>query len=129
MGIFWAMTRRPLIASLLTLAACGGSEGRVPATCGLAAVAAASTLVEQFTVTGRTLSSPPASLPEHPERSKRRLVAIGMPVGGVLVALLILLLRPLRDGRIYTAREAAFWANMPVVSSSAWPRTTRCASR
>jgi uncharacterized protein involved in exopolysaccharide biosynthesis len=64
----------------------------------------------------------PASLPEHPERSKRRLVAIGMPVGGILVALLVLLLRPLRDGRVYTAREAAFWANMPVVSSSAWPR-------
>ena len=74
MGIFWAMTRRPLIASLLTLAACGGSEGRVPATCGLAAVAAASTLLEQFTVPGRTLSSPPASLPE---RAVVRVVAGG----------------------------------------------------
>lgn len=64
----------------------------------------------------------PASLPEWPERSRRRLIAIGMPIAGILVALLVLLLRPLRDGRIYTAREAAFWANMPVVSSSSWPR-------
>lgn len=64
----------------------------------------------------------PATLAEWPERSRRRSVIIGMPLAGVLVALLVLLLRPLRDGRIYTAREAAFWANMPVVSSSSWPR-------
>ena len=44
------MSRQPWLASLFVLtAACGGSEGRVPATCGLAAVAAASTLLEQFT--------------------------------------------------------------------------------
>jgi hypothetical protein len=69
------MLPRPWLASLLALtAACGGSEGRVPATCGLAAVAAASTLLEQFTVPNRTLGSPPASLPE---RTVARVVADG----------------------------------------------------
>jgi hypothetical protein len=69
------MSHTPRLASLLVLtAACGGSEGRVPATCGLAAVAAASTLLEQFTVPNRTLSAPPASLPE---RSIARVVADG----------------------------------------------------
>jgi hypothetical protein len=70
------MSREPWLASLLLLfaAACGGSEGRVPATCGLAAVAAASTLLEQFTVPDRTLASPPTSLPE---RTVARVVADG----------------------------------------------------
>ncbi len=64
----------------------------------------------------------PAVDPEWPEQSKRRLVAIAMPVAGVLVALLALLVRPLLDGRVYTAREAGYWANLPVLGSSAWPR-------
>lgn len=62
----------PLVPLLAISAACGGSEGRVPATCGLAAVAAASTLLEQFTIPNRTLASPPASLPE---RTVARVVA------------------------------------------------------
>jgi hypothetical protein len=56
----------------LTIACGGGSEGRVPATCGLAAVAAASTLLEQFTIPNRTLAVPPTSLPE---RTVARVVA------------------------------------------------------
>jgi hypothetical protein len=57
--------RLPLASLLLlTAAGCGSPEGRVPATCGLAAVAAASALVEQFTIPHRTLAAPPASLPE-----------------------------------------------------------------
>ena len=68
------MSRQPWLASLFALAACGGNEGRVPATCGLAAVAAASTLLEQFTIPNRTLASPPASLPE---RTVARVVAGG----------------------------------------------------
>jgi uncharacterized protein involved in exopolysaccharide biosynthesis len=83
-------------------------------------LATAKDAVRTPTIEFRVLT--PAALPEYPERSKRRMIALGMPIGGVLVALLVLLLRPLKDGRIYTAREAAFWANMPVVSSSAWPR-------
>jgi hypothetical protein len=69
------MPSLPRIASILALtAACGGSEGRVPATCGLAAVAAASSLLEQFTIPNRTLAAPPASLPE---RTVARVVAGG----------------------------------------------------
>ncbi|HEY7611541.1 MAG TPA: hypothetical protein VH764_00995 [Gemmatimonadales bacterium] len=70
------MTTRPWLASLLLVAAgCGDSkEARVPPTCGLAAVAAASTLLEQFTIPNRTLASPPASLPE---RAVARVVADG----------------------------------------------------
>ena len=73
-GYLWDMSHRSWLASLLVLAACGGSEGRVPATCGLAAVAAASTLLEQFTIPNRTLAAPPASLPE---RTVARVVAGG----------------------------------------------------
>jgi uncharacterized protein involved in exopolysaccharide biosynthesis len=64
----------------------------------------------------------PAVDPEWPERSKRRIVAAAMPIAGMLVALLALLLRPILNGRVYTAREAAYWANLPVIGSSAWPR-------
>lgn len=63
-----------LVPLLALAAACGGSERGVPATCGLAAVAAASTLLEQFTIPNRTLASPPASLPE---RTVARVVADG----------------------------------------------------
>jgi hypothetical protein len=70
------MTTRPWLASLLLVTAgCSDSkEARVPATCGLAAVAAASTLLEQFTIPNRTLASPPPSLPE---RTVARVVAGG----------------------------------------------------
>jgi hypothetical protein len=70
------MTARPWLASLLIVTVgCGDSkQARVPATCGLAAVAAASTLLEQFTIPNRTLASPPSSLPE---RTVARVVAGG----------------------------------------------------
>lgn len=69
------MWSRPWLAPVLMLgAACGGSDDRVPATCGLAAVAAASSLLEQFTIPNRTLAAPPASLPE---RTVARVVADG----------------------------------------------------
>jgi hypothetical protein len=64
----------------------------------------------------------PAFEPEWPERSKRRMIVAAMPVAGMFFALLVLLLRPLLDGKIYTAREAGWWANLPVISSSTWPR-------
>ena len=54
----------------------------------------------------------PAAEPEWPEQSKRRIVVAAMPIAGVLVALLALLIRPLLDGRVYTAREAAYWARI-----------------
>jgi uncharacterized protein involved in exopolysaccharide biosynthesis len=64
----------------------------------------------------------PAIEPEYPERSKRRIIVAGMPIVGMLMALLALLARPLIDGRIYTAREAGYWSQLPVIGSSAWPR-------
>jgi uncharacterized protein involved in exopolysaccharide biosynthesis len=64
----------------------------------------------------------PAVEPDLPEQSKRRTVAAVMPVAGVLVALLALLVRPILDGRVYTAREAAYWSRAPVIASSTWPR-------
>jgi uncharacterized protein involved in exopolysaccharide biosynthesis len=66
----------------------------------------------------------PAAEPDWPVRSKRRVIVAGMPIAGVLVALLALLLRPVLDGRVYTAREAAYWSNLPVIGSSAWPRNS-----
>ena len=63
-----------------------------------------------------------ATKAEWPERSKRRLIVAGMPLGGILAMLLALLLRPLLDGRVYTAREARYWARLPVLGSFAWPR-------
>jgi hypothetical protein len=68
------MPHRSWLTALVVLAACGGSEGRVPATCGLAGVAAASTLLEQFTIPNQTLATPPTSLPE---RTVARVVADG----------------------------------------------------
>lgn len=60
--------------------------------------------------------------PEWPEKSKRRVIAGAMPVAGALVAMLILCIRPLLGGRVYTAREAGFWTAFPVLASSTWPR-------
>lgn len=64
----------------------------------------------------------PAVEPEWPERSKRRWIVAGMPILGMLVALIALLVRPLLDGRVYTAREAGYWCNAPVLGSTTWPR-------
>jgi uncharacterized protein involved in exopolysaccharide biosynthesis len=64
----------------------------------------------------------PPVLPTFPQASKRKLVAIAVTLLALIGCGLYLVLRPARDGRIYTAREAAFWARMPVVGTSAWPR-------
>ena len=67
------MPPRTWIASLLVLtAACDRPAGGVPPTCGLAVIAAATTLLEQFTIPNQTLSQPPATLPE---RTVVRIVA------------------------------------------------------
>ena len=54
--------------------ACERSADSVPPTCGLAALAAASTLLEQFTIPNQTLASPLATLPE---RTVARIAADG----------------------------------------------------
>lgn len=63
----------------------------------------------------------PALEPTSPQRSMRRWVAAGMPLLGMLAALLVLLVHPLLDGRVHTAREAGYWCNAPVLASTAWP--------
>jgi hypothetical protein len=68
------MSHRLWLASILVLAACDRAERGVPPTCGLAAVAAATTLLEQFTIPNRTLAAPPGSLPE---RTVARIAASG----------------------------------------------------
>jgi hypothetical protein len=69
----------------------------------------------------RVLTAP--SKPGRPERGTQGLIAVAMPLTGMLVALLALLVRPLINGRVYTAREAAYWGRLPVLASTAWPRT------
>jgi hypothetical protein len=56
--------QRWTLAGLLLLAACGGEAGTGSAACGLAAVAGATTLLQQFGVPNQTLSEPPRRLPE-----------------------------------------------------------------
>lgn len=69
------MWRRPwLLPVLLTVVGCERPAGRIPPTCGVAALAAATTLLEQFTIPNQTLTAPPSSLPE---RTVARVVADG----------------------------------------------------
>ena len=73
------MTHRPwvtlsLLLVVLVVAGCDRPAGSVPPTCGVAAIAAATTLLEQFTVPNRTLAAPPVSLPE---RTVARVIADG----------------------------------------------------
>jgi hypothetical protein len=63
-----------LAALFLLTAACDRPAGGVPATCGMAALAGATNLLEQFTVPNQTLAAPPPSLPE---RTVARVVADG----------------------------------------------------
>lgn len=67
----------------------------------------------------------PPVVPEYPAGSRRKVVAVGITLLFTVLALAFLLLWPARDGRIHTAREAAFWTNTPVVGTSAWPRDPR----
>jgi hypothetical protein len=57
------MTRHHLaLASFILTAACAGSKGRT--SCGIAALAGPSLLVEEFTKPGRTLAAVPEKMPE-----------------------------------------------------------------
>ncbi|MDD9937044.1 MAG: hypothetical protein OXT09_25765 [Myxococcales bacterium] len=64
----------------------------------------------------------PPVVPDYPESSSRKKVAAALTMLGTMIAVLFLILRPARGGRIYTAREAAFWSNAPVVGTTSWPR-------
>jgi hypothetical protein len=70
------MPHRAWLASVLVLTAgCDRPADGVPPTCGLAALAAATTLLEQFTIPNQTLAEPPGSLPE---RTVARVAADGV---------------------------------------------------
>jgi hypothetical protein len=63
------------LASVLVLtSACDRRSGGAPPTCGVAHLAAATKLLEQFTIPNQTLAAPPRSLPE---RLVARVVADG----------------------------------------------------
>ncbi len=67
------MPHRTWLASFLVfMAGCDRPAGGVPPTCGMAALAGATNLLEQFTIPNQTLGGPPASLPE---RTVARIVA------------------------------------------------------
>src|SRR5688500_20405945 len=69
------MPHRIWLASLFVLTAgCDRPAGGVPSTCGMAALAGATNLLEQFTIANQTLAAPPTSLPE---RTVARAVADG----------------------------------------------------
>ncbi len=63
-----------LTVAVVLLAGCDRPAGRVPPTCGVAALAAASNLLEQFTIPNQTLATPPSALPE---RLVARVIADG----------------------------------------------------
>jgi hypothetical protein len=65
---------RGSLAGLALIAACGQHPGSGGAACGLAAVAGATSLLQQFGVPNQTLSEPPRRLPE---RVVVRMVADG----------------------------------------------------
>jgi hypothetical protein len=57
------------------LSGCDRPSGGTPPTCGVAALAAATTLLEQFTIPNQTLAAPPSALPE---RTVARIIADGV---------------------------------------------------
>ncbi len=57
------MSARPIVFLAILAAACGGPKSSATS-CGIAAVAGPSTLINEFGVPRQTLSSPPAHLPE-----------------------------------------------------------------
>ncbi len=64
-----------------------------------------------------------ATPPEFAEKSKKKLlVAVGIPLALLFLALLFVIGRELKGMRIHTPREAAFWGRSPVVGMSIWPR-------
>lgn len=63
-----------------------------------------------------------ASAPERSNPSQRRALAIQFPLAALAFALLGIIGRELRGLRVHTARETAFWANVPVIASTTWPR-------
>lgn len=65
-----------------------------------------------------------ATPPELPDPSKKKkVVAVGVPIGVLFVCLLGLIGWELRGLKVLTAREAAWWGGAPVIAASTWPRS------
>lgn len=64
----------------------------------------------------------PAVPPPKPDEVVKAKTAVLFPVGAIMLTVLGMVAYSLRGLRVHTAREAAFWANTPVVASSTWPR-------
>lgn len=92
------------------------AERRVEEVAAQVAIAAGAGARPDFRILSR------AAVPRYPEQSLRRLVVAGTLVIGALFGFLWLIVRTVRDGKVHTAREAAFWSKLPVVASSTWPR-------
>lgn len=84
------------------------------------AVAAATEASHRDTSDLRPLS--PAVAPLHPLPSKRKLVAIALPMLVLLAAIAAVLGGALRGLRMHTPVEVAFWTRAPVAAASSWPR-------
>lgn len=63
-----------------------------------------------------------AKVPNWAKSSPRRKVAIAVPIVSAVLALLLVILWPLRKLDVCTPKEAAFWSGVPVVGASTWPR-------
>jgi uncharacterized protein involved in exopolysaccharide biosynthesis len=63
-----------------------------------------------------------ATPPEFAVSSPRRRVALGVPAVFGVLALLGVIVWNLRKLDVVTPKEAAFWANVPVIGASTWPR-------
>jgi uncharacterized protein involved in exopolysaccharide biosynthesis len=64
-----------------------------------------------------------ATPPEHPEPSRRKvLAALLSPTLLLLLAAGVLLTRELWGGRLWTPAEVAYWGGAPVVGTTGWPR-------
>ncbi|WP_437737421.1 hypothetical protein [Sorangium sp. So ce1335] len=64
----------------------------------------------------------PARAPTFPVKSRRGLVAIAIPLLGLLGATLAVLARAVWGLRAHVGSELAFWGRAPVVATSTWPR-------
>ncbi len=62
-----------------------------------------------------------ANLPLYPTSSKRRMVAMAVPVVTVVLVCSFILALSNRGLRAHTAREIAYWSRLPVIAYSQWP--------
>lgn len=66
-----------------------------------------------------------ATPPELPDPSKaKKIVAVGIPLGLLILCLVGLVGWELRGLKVLTSREAAWWGGGPVIAASVWPRSS-----